>query len=283
MEIYLDGQFVPEVEAKVSVFDHGLLYGDGIFEGIRVYGGKVFRLEQHTRRLFDSAKALLLQMPVSPAEIDRIVQETVARNGIQDGYVRLVVTRGKGSLGLSPQSCPKPSIICIAATIQLYPKEVYETGLVIVSCSTRRPSPAALSPQVKSLNYLNNIMAKVEAQRQGADEGLMLNEQGYVAECTGDNIFAIRDGVALTPPIYSGSLDGITRAAAIEVLAEQGVKLVEREMTRHDLYTADEVFVTGTAAEVVPVREIDGREIGDGKPGPVTLRLIEGYRELVHR
>lgn len=279
--IWLDGAIVDETEAKISVFDHGLLYGDGIFEGIRFYEGRVFRLEQHIKRLFLSAKAILLKIPWSQEEVIEATLDTIRANGLRDGYVRLVVTRGTGGLGLNPYLCEKPSMFIIASTIALYPEENYTKGLEIVTCATRRPSPASLSPQVKSLNYLNNIMAKVEAIKAGAMEGIMLNEQGYVAECTGDNIFILKNGEVRTPPISDGALDGITREAIFELCGELGITVREVSLTRYDLYTADECFLTGTAAEVIPVVKYDEREIGEGTPGEISLRLIAAFRTLV--
>jgi branched-chain amino acid aminotransferase len=283
MNIWLDGNLVDESEARISVFDHGLLYGDGVFEGIRFYNGRIFKLEEHIRRLFDSAKAIVIDMPWTREEVCRFTCETVAANGLTDGYIRLVVTRGKGSLGLNPFQCPVPSMFIIADTIQLYPEEHYLKGLSIVTCGTRRPPPAALMPQVKSLNYLNNIMAKVEAIQAGALEAVMLNEQGYVAECTGDNLFILKNGTLHTPLINDGALDGITRATIIELAATLGIPLVEKSLTRYDIYTADECFLTGTAAEVIPVVAYDRRVIGDGTPGPVTRRVLEAYKDLVNR
>ena len=280
MKIYIDGVFYPESEAKVSVFDHGLLYGDGIFEGIRFYNGRVFRLTEHLERLWDSAKAIALKMPLSFSELEAATLETIRQNGLRDGYIRLVVTRGKGNLGLSPDRCPKACVIIIADKIQLYPEEKYQKGMVMVTCATRRAAPAALLPAVKSLNYLNNVMAKVEANHAGADEGLMLNEQGYVAECTGDNIFVIKKGAITTPPVYAGALGGITRDVVFEICQELGIPIQEREMTRYDVYTADECFLTGTAAEVIAAIELDTRPIGDGKPGALTQRVIERFRKL---
>jgi branched-chain amino acid aminotransferase len=280
MKIYIDGEFLPEAEAKVSVFDHGLLYGDGIFEGIRFYNGRVFRLDEHLQRLWDSARAIALKIPLTPQEMEEALLETVRQNGLRDGYIRLVVTRGKGNLGLSPDRCPKASVIIIAATIQLYPEEKYETGMVMVTCATRRVAPGALSPAVKSLNYLNNIMAKIEANHAKADEGLMLNEEGYVAECTGDNLFIIKNGLILTPPLWTGSLRGITRQVVLDICAEQKREVREIPLTRYDIYTADECFLTGTAAEVIAAIELDTRLIGDGKPGPVTKQIIERFRQL---
>lgn len=282
MKIWLDGNLVDEDGAKISVFDHGLLYGDGVFEGIRFYNGRIFRLEDHIRRLFESARAIVMNIPWTPEEVCRFTCETVAANGLTDGYVRLVVTRGAGELGLNPYLCPRPSMFIIASTIQLYPEKYYTEGLEIITCATRRPTPGALMPQVKSLNYLNNVMAKVEAIQANALEAIMLNEQGYVAECTGDNIFIIRDGVVHTPLISDGALNGITRATIIDLAGECGVEVVERSLTRYDLFIADECFLTGTAAEVIPVVALDRRKIGAGTPGPLTRRFIEAYRKLVN-
>jgi branched-chain amino acid aminotransferase len=280
MKIYLDGSLVDEKDAKISVFDHGLLYGDGIFEGIRFYNRRVFRLEEHVRRLFDSAKSILLNIPQSPAEITAAVLETCRANALDDGYIRLVVTRGVGSMGLSPYKCPKASVIIIACSIQLYPEEAYKTGLILATCGTRRPSHDTLSPQVKSLNYLNNVMAKVEAIQAGAEEGVMLNAAGLVSECTGDNLFIVRDGEIRTPPISAGALDGITRKVIFEIAAELKVAMRESEISRHDVYTADECFLTGTAAEAIAAVKYDQRTIGDGKPGPITQRVIARFREM---
>jgi branched-chain amino acid aminotransferase len=278
--IYIDGQLVPETEAKISVFDHGLLYGDGVFEGIRFYKGRVFRLEQHIRRLFDCAKSILINIPMTRNEMIKATCETVAANKLEDGYIRLVVTRGVGPMGLSPYKCPRPSVIIIASTITLYPKEAYETGLTMATCATRRPSHDILSPQVKSLNYLNNIMAKVEAIQAGAEEGLMLNDVGLVAECTGDNIFIIRDGVISTPPLTAGALDGITRGVVFEIARELGIPIRERDLSRHDVFTADECFLSGTAAEVIAAVKLDQRSIGSGKPGALTQKIIARFHEL---
>jgi branched-chain amino acid aminotransferase len=279
-KIYLDGVIVDETEARISVFDHGLLYGDGVFEGIRFYNGRVFRLEEHVRRLYDSAKSILLQIPLTPAEMIEATTATVRANGLVDGYIRLVVTRGVGPMGLSPFKCPKASIIIIADRISLYSEEAYANGLTMATCSTRRPSHDILSPQVKSLNYLNNVMAKVEAIQAGAEEGLMLNDLGLVAECTGDNVFIIRDGVIATPPITAGALPGITRGVVIEIAREFGLPLVERDLSRHDIYTCDECFLTGTAAEVIAATKLDQRVLGTGRPGPVTQRIIARFREI---
>jgi len=280
--IYLDGQLVPESEAKISVFDHGLLYGDGVFEGIRFYNGRVFRLTEHLKRLYESAGSILLNIPLSFDEMEKAVVQTVAANKLRDGYIRLVVTRGVGSLGLNPYQCPKASVIIIASSISLYPAEKYANGLTMVTCATRRPSPAALSPQVKSLNYLNNVMAKIEAIQGGGEEGVMLNEQGFVAECTGDNIFIVKRGEVITPPISAGGLDGITRRAAMELLAEMNVRCTEANLTRHDIFSADECFLTGTAAEVIAAVVLDRRVIGTGKPGPLTKQLVEKFHALAN-
>lgn len=280
MKIYLDGQFFDKEHAKVSVFDHGLLYGDGVFEGIRFYQGRVFRLEEHIGRLYDSAKAICLTIPLSAAEMTEAVLETIRQNELQDGYLRLVVTRGIGDLGLNPALCPKATVFIIASKITLYPEEMYRNGLTVVTCATRRIAHGALSPMVKSLNYLNNVLAKIEAQQASAGEGLMLNEQGYVAECTGDNVFTVKNGAIFTPPISSGALAGITRQVVFEIAAELGISITEPEMTRYDIYTADECFLTGTAAEIIPAVKLDSRSIGDGKPGPITQRLITRFRQL---
>lgn len=280
LTIYLDGKFVPEAEAKVSVFDHGLLYGDGIFEGIRFYNGRVFRLEEHLERLWDSARSICLEIPISRAEMTEALLETIRRNDLREGYIRQIVTRGVGNLGLNPAQCKRPSIIIIATTIALYPKEVCERGLTVVTCATRRTSPAALNPAVKSLNYLNNVMARIEANLAGADEALMLNEAGNVAECTADNVFIIKRGHIFTPPIAAGALRGITRSVVFDIAAELGLKITETDITRHDVFVADECFLTGTAAEVIPVVKADGRTIGSGKPGSITARMISRFRAL---
>ena len=280
LRIYIDGNFYDQAEAKISVFDHGLLYGDGIFEGIRFYNDRVFRLDEHIDRLWDSARAVAIDVPMSKSELIAATLETIRQNELHDGYIRLIVTRGVGSLGLSPDSCRRPSIIIIAATIALYPEDLYHKGLTMVTCATRRTPPAALSPRVKSLNYLSNILAKLEAQNAGAGEGLMLNEQGYVTECTGDNIFVVKKGEISTPPLNSGILAGVTRAVVFELAEKLHIRTVERDLIRHDIYTADECFLTGTAAEVIPAVQLDRRLIGNGQPGAVTLRLIESFREL---
>jgi branched-chain amino acid aminotransferase len=280
LTIYLDGKFVPEADAKVSVFDHGLLYGDGIFEGIRFYNGRVFRLEEHLERLWDSARSICLEIPMGRGEMTEALLETIRKNDLREGYIRLIVTRGVGNLGLNPAQCKRPSVIIIATTIALYPKEVCENGLTVVTCATRRTSPAALNPAVKSLNYLNNVMARIEANLAGADEALMLNEAGNVAECTADNVFIIKRGQIFTPPIAAGALRGITRSVVFDIAAELGMKITETDITRHDVFIADECFLTGTAAEVIPVVKADGRTIGIGKPGSITTRLITRFREM---
>ena len=280
LTIFLDGKFVPESEAKVSVFDHGLLYGDGIFEGIRFYNGRVFRLEEHHDRLWDSARSICLDIPMSRGEMTEALLETIRRNDLKEGYIRQIVTRGVGNLGLNPTQCKRPSVIIIATTIALYPREVCEKGLTVITCATRRTGAAALNPAVKSLNYLNNVMARIEANLAGADEALMLNENGNVAECTADNVFIIKKGQIFTPPISAGALRGITRSVVFEVAAELGLKITETDVTRHDVFIADECFLTGTAAEVIPVVKADGRTIGTGKPGSITNRIIERFREM---
>ena len=281
MKIYLNDQLVDSSEAKVSVFDHGLLYGDGIFEGIRLYDGCVFKLEEHLERLEYSAKAIMLDMPWTREEISNAVCETCRANDLQDGYIRLVVTRGVGSLGLSIKNCDQPQLIIIADNIQLYPSEYYEQGLSIITVPTRRCNPAALPPTVKSLNYLNNILAKIEAQHLGYHEAIMLNDQGYVAECTGDNVFIIHKGVLITPASSSGALKGITRGTVLEIADDLNIPFREENMTRYDVWVADEVFLTGTAAEIVPIVEVDARKIGDGKPGVITARFLEAFRGKV--
>ena len=280
MKIFLDGKFVSEDEAKVSVFDHGLLYGDGVFEGIRLYRGKIFRLDQHLDRLFASAKAIMLQIPMSKKELVEACCESCRQNKLKDGYIRLVVTRGVGYLGLNPFRCKNPTVFIIADTIELYPEEVYRKGLKLITASTQRTNPAAVNPSIKSLNYLNNILAKIEAVNAGAIEAIMLNSQGHVAECTGDNIYVVRNGTLGTPPTSAGALVGITRQVVMELAAQRKLAVRETNLTRYDLMTADEVFLTGTAAEIVPVVGIDGRIIGTGQPGALTLKLTEDFRKL---
>lgn len=281
MKVYINGEYVNSEDAKISVFDHGLLYGDGVFEGIRLYGGCVFKLDEHIERLEMSAKALMLNIPLSHGEMSEAVCETCRKNDLKDGYVRLVVTRGVGDLGLSPKLCKTPQIIIIADKIQLYPNSYYEEGMKLITVATWRNNPAALPPMIKSLNYLNNIMAKMDAQNAGFVEALMLNDRGCVAECTGDNVFIIRKGEIFTTPNSSGILKGITREVAVTIAADMGIPLKEAELTRYDLWNAEECFLTGTAAEIVPVTEIDGRVIGEGKPGDTTLRFMEAFRKKV--
>jgi branched-chain amino acid aminotransferase len=278
--IYLNGEFVKEEEAVVSVFDHGVLYGDGIFEGIRAYHGRVFKLKEHIDRLYESAHVIQLDIGLSKEEMMEVVLETCRRNNLEDAYIRLVVTRGKGDLGLDPRKCPKPTVFCIASGIQLYPEELYEKGMSIVTVPTRRNNPEAMNPRVKSLNYLNNIMAKMEAILSGVPEALLLNNEGYVTEATGDNVFIVKNGVLMTPPPHLGLLEGITRNTVMELAREKGIPVEEKLFNRLDVYLADECFLTGTAAELIPVISVDGRQIGDGKPGQMTKDLIAAYREL---
>lgn len=279
-KIYIDGKFYSEADAKISVFDHGLLYGDGIFEGIRFYDGRVFRLEEHLDRLWDSARSICLEVPMSMHEMTEALLETIRQNDLRDGYIRLLVTRGVGNLGLNPAQCKRPSVIIIVATIALYPAEAYQKGLTVVTCATRRTNPGALNPAVKSLNYLNNVMARIEANLAGADEALMLNDGGNVAECTADNVFIIKRGHIFTPPITAGALRGITRSVVFEIAAELGLKITETDITRHDVFIADECFLTGTAAEIIPVIKADGRLIATGQPGPISTRMIARFREM---
>jgi branched-chain amino acid aminotransferase len=279
-KIYVDGKFYSEAHAKVSVFDHGLLYGDGIFEGIRFYNGRVFRLEEHLERLWDSARSICLKIPMTRLEMAEALLETIRQNHLRDGYIRLLVTRGVGNLGLNPEQCKNPSVIIIAATITLYHEDFYRKGLSIVTVATRRSNPASLNPAVKSLNYLNNVMARIEANLAGADEALMLNDAGNIAECTADNVFIIKHGQIFTPPITAGALRGITRSIVFEIGNEFDIKVTEADFTRHDIFVADECFLTGTAAEIVPVVKADGRVIGNGKPGPITTQIIARFREM---
>ena len=279
-KIWLDGQLVDEDKAKISVFDHGLLYGDGVFEGIRVYKGKVFKLAEHLNRLYESAKVIRLEISATIAELTKATLETVKANGIDDaGYIRLVVTRGIGDLGLNPFLCKQSTIFIIAASIQLYPEEFYENGMKVISGSTLRNHPMSLPPQIKSLNYLNNILAKIEAIDAGAGEVIMYNHQGFVAEASGDNVFIVKGGKIYTPPVQAGSLEGITRATVFDLARAEGVEVIEKNLTRMDLYIADEFFLTGTAAEVIGVVDIDSRIIGDGTPGPITKMLKKKFYE----
>lgn len=284
LKIWIDGELFPAQEAKISVFDHGLLYGDGCFEGIRIYNGRIFEEEAHVKRLFESAKAIRLNLPMTPQQVKDAMHETMQANGITgDGYIRLVATRGVGSLGLSISHTANPSIIIIADRIALYPPEVYERGLHCVISSIARNHPNTTSPRVKSLNYLNNIMAKAEAKEAGADEAIMLTTDGFVSECTGDNIFLIRNGEVSTPPTSMGILEGITRDVAMKLARKRGIPVHESVLIRHDLHVADECFATGTAAEVIPITEIDGRLVADGKPGPITRQLIQDFIDYRNR
>ncbi len=280
MKVYIDGKFYDEKNAKISVFDHGLLYGDGVFEGIRAYHGRVFKLREHIDRLFDSAKAIMLKVPMTSKALREAVVATCRRNRIRDGYIRLVVTRGTGTLGLDPDRCKKGSVIIIAGRIQLYPKELYEKGMALITVPTTRNFANAINPAIKSLNYLNNILAKIEAKIGGCEEAIMLNPEGFVAECTGDNVFIVQGGQLLTPPLSAGALRGITRGAVLDLAREQCIEASEPALSRYDLYCADECFITGTAAEIVPVVKIDGRVIGNGRPGKLTRRFIQAYHAL---
>jgi len=283
LKIYIDGKFYEKEDAKISVFDHGLLYGDGVFEGIRSYDRLIFKLREHIDRLYASAKSIMLDIPVSKKEIEQAVISTLKENNLSDAYIRLVVTRGSGDLGLDPRKCKKPIIIVITDKIMLYPEKYYEKGLEIITVPTRRNLPEALNPQIKSLNYLNNILAKIEAVNSGFEEAIMLNAQGYVLECTGDNIFIIKKGELITPPIYLGALEGITRDSVIDIARAEEIKFSEKVLTRHALFNADECFLTGTAAEIIPVIKIDNRIIGNGSPGKVTMKLMEEFRNLTKK
>lgn len=281
LQIWLDGQLVPEHEARISVFDHGLLYGDGVFEGIRAYHGRVFKLQEHLQRLYNGAHCLALDIPYTIDEMKEIVLQTVRANELRDAYIRLVVTRGTGDLGLDPRKCPVATVFCIASSIALYPQEFYQKGLSLITCATRRNAPEALNMSIKSLNYLNSILAKIECARAGVEEGIMLTIDGYVAECTGDNIFLVNDNKLTTPPVFIGNLPGITRQAVMDLACENGLEVREELFRVQSVYTAEEVFLTGTGAEIIPVVEVDGRRIGDGKPGKTTHRLLEAFRALI--
>jgi branched-chain amino acid aminotransferase len=280
-QVYISGKLVPAAEATVSVFDHGLLYGDGVFEGLRSYGGKVFRLDEHVERLYDSARAIRLEIPMSRDDMAAAINQAVVANSIEDGYIRAVVTRGAGTLWLDPNRCSNPQVIIIADSITLYPKEFYDNGLELITSSVIRNHPAALSPRIKSLNYLNNILAKIEGLKAGCVEALMLNHKGEVAECTGDNIFLVKHGRLTTPPLDAGILEGVTRNAVLEIARNAGLPVAETALTKHDVYVADECFLTGTAAEIVPVVKVDDRPIGAGKPGPITRDLTDRFHKLV--
>ena len=280
MKVYLNGKFVDEADAKVSVFDHGLLYGDGVFEGIRSYDGLIFKLREHIDRLFESAHTIMLKIPMSKDALIGVVKQSLRVNKLHDAYIRLVVTRGVGDLGLDPRKCERPTVFVIADKIQLYPKKLYDQGLALITVATQRNVPEALNPQIKSLNYLNNILAKIEAITAGYEEAIMLSPSGYVTECTGENIFFVKGKQLITPPPYIGVLRGITRQTVMTLGARQHLDVREELVTRHDLFNADEVFLTGTAAEIVPVVKIDGRVIGAGRPGPVTKKLQQGFRQL---
>jgi len=279
-QVYMNGHLVTKEQAVISVFDHGFLYGDGVFEGIRIYDDVIFRLTEHLERLYDSAKSILLEIPLTLAEMEEAVVATVRANELSSGYIRLVVSRGVGDLGLDPRNCPLASIVIIADTIQLFPAEFYERGLKIVTVPTRRNAPDAVNPQIKSLNYLNSVLVKIEAANAGALEALTLNAQGYVCEGSGDNVFIVKKGVVYTPPIYLGVLDGITRRTIIELCHQLDLPLREQPFTRHDVFVADECFLTGTAAELIPVVEVDRRTIGTGIPGDVTKRLHSAFHEV---
>lgn len=280
MKVYIDGKFYDEKNAKVSVFDHGLLYGDGVFEGIRAYNGRVFKLKEHVQRLYDSAKAILLTIPISQEQMSKVVVDSCRKNKVTNGYIRLVVTRGVGTLGLNPNRCKNPSVICIAGTIQLYPAELYDRGMEIVTVATTRNLHNSVNPAIKSLNYLNNILAKIEANIAGVEEAIMLNSEGFVAECTGDNLFIVKGNQLLTPPLSAGALYGITRGTVMDLARESGLQVSEPNLTRYDVYCADECFLTGTGAEIIPVTKVDGRVIGTGKPGPTTRSLIQKYHAV---
>lgn len=282
LQVYINGKFFAKEDAKVSVYDHGLLYGDGIFEGIRCYSGKVFRLEEHLERLYQSARAIMLEIPITPEKLAEDIYETLRKNNFVDAYIRLVVTRGAGSLGLDPFKTSDPQVIIITDKIALYPAEYYEKGLELITASTIRNHPAALSPRIKSLNYLNNIMAKMEGLQAGCVEALMLNHKGEISECTGDNIFLVRDGGLQTPPIDAGILEGITRNVVIELAEQMGIPCAQVPLTRHDVFISDECFLTGTAAEVIPVVKLDKRPIGGGAVGPITQQLLAAFKKLVH-
>ena len=279
--VYINGEYLPESQAKISVYDHGVLFSDGVFEGIRIYEEKIFKFDEHIDRLYCAAKAIKLDIPINKNEMKQVVQETCKRNNMANGYIRLVVTRGIGDLGIDPDKCPNPTIFCIVAQLKLYSNEMYENGLSIITASQRRNKSTIVDPQIKSLSYLNNILAKIEANRSGAAEAVMLNEDGIVTECTVSNIFMIKDEVLYTPPTYVGALDGITRRTVISLAKEMGIEVQEREFTLFNLYNADECFLTGTGAEIIAVKEVDERVIGEGRMGDMTRRLLHRFREYV--
>ncbi|MBA4541373.1 MULTISPECIES: branched-chain-amino-acid transaminase [Thermoactinomyces] len=279
--VFINGEYKRKEEAVVSVFDHGFLYGDGIFEGIRVYDGNIFRLKEHIERLYDSAKSILLHLPYTREEMEDLVCEAVRKNGLRDAYIRLVVSRGPGDLGLDPSKCKSPNVIIIVDQVRLFAREMYEKGISVITVPTRRNIPDALDPKIKSLNYLNNILVRIEANKAGVAEALMLGMNGYVAEGSGDNVFIVKRGVLYTPPCYIGALEGVTRNAIMELAEKLGYVVKEQPFTRHDVYVADEVFLTGTAAEVIPVVEVDGRSIGTGVPGVIAKQLMEEFAKVV--
>lgn len=279
--IFMNGKYVTKEQAQVSVYDHGYLYGDGIFEGIRVYNGNIFRCKEHLDRLYDSAKSIMLNIPLSYQQMQDALVETIQRNELKDGYIRLIVSRGPGDLGLDPTRSPKASVVIIVEQLSIYPEEAYMNGLNTISVSTRRNIPDAINPKIKSLNYLNNILVKIQSNLSGVGEAIMVNSQGFVAEGSSDNIFIIKRGIVYTPPCYCGALEGITRGAIMDICKREGIELREEPFTMHDVYVADEVFFTGTAAEVIAVRQVDGRVIGEGKAGPITTKLLKSFREIV--
>lgn len=281
MIIYIDGKYLPEDQAKISVFDHGFLYGDGVFEGIRAYNGRVFRLKEHIDRMYDSAKTIDLTPPLTKDEMTEVICEVLRKNKLDNAYIRPIISRGHGDLGLDPRKCPKPSVVVIATSWGAMYGDLYDKGLKAITVSVRRNPACALPPNVKSLNYLNNILAKIEAIDAGVLEAVMLNPQGYVAECTGDNIFLVKNGIIYSPPLHAGVLEGVTMNTVIELATKQGMQIRRIDLTKHDLYVADEMFLTGTAAEVIPVAKIDNRLVGDGNPGPVTQTLIKAFKHLV--
>lgn len=280
---YVNGAFVPKEEARVSVYDHGFLYGDGVFEGIRAYNGRVFRLDEHLRRLYESAKSLLLEIPLDPTQMRAVILETVRRNGLRDAYIRPVISRGPGDLGIDPRKCAAPTVVIIVDRIQLYPEESYRRGLRLITSTVRKAHPDTLNPRVKSLNYLSSILARIEANQAAVDEAVMLSRDGHVAECSADNIFIVTNGVLLTPPPHLGILLGVTRGVVLDLAASLGIPAREATFAIHDVYTADEAFLTGTGAEIGPVVEVDGRTVGDGAPGRVTMRLLAAFRDLASR